>query len=258
MSLAAVEPCELLSWDTKFFGHRIARVRGHQLDEELATEVDRWAAENQIECCYFLSRTDHPTTLRTAGLHAFLPVDIRVTLEGGVQCETKFASPKGVEVRTFCASDVPALQTLARASHRETRFFVDSRFPRNRAEDLYAAWIQLECDGRAATVLVAVSDTNFPLGYVSCHFDDRRRRGELGLVGVAREARGRGVGKALVSAAVHWLSGKGSSKVAVVTQGNNIAAQRLYQRCGFATCEVQLWFHKWFPTSVEESAISST
>jgi hypothetical protein len=34
--------------------------------------------------------------------------------------------------------------------------------------------------------------------------------------------------------------------VLVVTQGRNYAAQRLYQRNQFRTCEVQLWYHKWY------------
>ena len=33
----------------------------------------------------------------------------------------------------------------------------------------------------------------------------------------------------------------------VVTQGRNIAGQRLYQRCGFLTRSVELWYHKWYP-----------
>jgi len=33
----------------------------------------------------------------------------------------------------------------------------------------------------------------------------------------------------------------------VVTQGRNLAAQRLYQRNGFVTASLQLWYHRWFP-----------
>jgi hypothetical protein len=34
--------------------------------------------------------------------------------------------------------------------------------------------------------------------------------------------------------------------VKTVTQGRNIPAQRTYQRCGFQTAAVQLWYHRWF------------
>jgi ribosomal protein S18 acetylase RimI-like enzyme len=33
--------------------------------------------------------------------------------------------------------------------------------------------------------------------------------------------------------------------VSVVTQGRNVAAQRLYQRAGFVTASTQLWYHRW-------------
>jgi ribosomal protein S18 acetylase RimI-like enzyme len=37
----------------------------------------------------------------------------------------------------------------------------------------------------------------------------------------------------------------GVQRVSVVTQGRNVAAQKLYQSCGFTTCSVQLWYHWW-------------
>ncbi len=43
-----------------------------------------------------------------------------------------------------------------------------------------------------------------------------------------------------------WLSDLDFDRVNVVTQGKNIPAQRAYQRCGFITRSVELWFHKWF------------
>jgi hypothetical protein len=33
-----------------------------------------------------------------------------------------------------------------------------------------------------------------------------------------------------------------------VTQGRNLAAQRLYQRTGFLIRDLQLWYHKWYLT----------
>ena len=38
----------------------------------------------------------------------------------------------------------------------------------------------------------------------------------------------------------------------VVTQGRNVAAQRLYQSAGFRTAAVQLWHHCWFTHGVAE------
>ena len=136
---------------------------------------------------------------------------------------------------------------MARAVHGETRFFKDSHFPRQRAEDLYSTWITLEVQGRAKIVWVAASVANQPLGYISCHLDPVRQEGQIGLVGVSPEIRGRGIGKNLVLTAMDWFRAQGAHVVTVVTQGNNRAAQRLYQQCGFLSRDLQLWYHKWYP-----------
>ncbi|GAA4996539.1 GNAT family N-acetyltransferase [Kitasatospora paranensis] len=52
---------------------------------------------------------------------------------------------------------------------------------------------------------------------------------------VAAEARGRGVGRALVEAACAAAHGTGARRVTLRVLGGNTAARRLYERCGFRT-----------------------
>jgi ribosomal protein S18 acetylase RimI-like enzyme len=40
----------------------------------------------------------------------------------------------------------------------------------------------------------------------------------------------------------------------VVTQGRNIASQRLYQKHGFVTQSIQLWYHRWTSAGTRGSA----
>lgn len=91
------------------------------------------------------------------------------------------------------------------------------------------------------------SGANQPLGYVSCHLDPVKHEGLIGLVGVDAEFRGKGIGRNLVLAAMAWFGTQAAREVKVVTQGNNRAAQRLYQQCGFLSSDLQLWYHKWYP-----------
>jgi ribosomal protein S18 acetylase RimI-like enzyme len=250
MNVPAPAPCESLPWDTEFFRCRIARVCGDTLKQEQAVEIDEWSRNNRIRGLYFLSRVDDPATIQTAEKHGFGLVDIRVTLERAVvnlHDSTRFAPPAGIGIRPVQPNDLPGLQAMARTGHTGTRFFSDSHFPRQRAEELYSTWITLESQGRAQIVLVAASAANQPLGYVSCHLDPVRREGQIGLVGVSPEVRGGGIGKNLVLAAIGWFRTQGVQEVTVVTQGNNRAAQRLYQQCGFLNRKLQLWYHKWYP-----------
>lgn len=84
-------------------------------------------------------------------------------------------------------------------------------------------------------------------GFVACLIDGTV--GSIGLLGVADNARGLGVGHTMIISALDWFRMQGCTSVQVVTQGRNIAAQRLYQRCGFITLSVQLWYHLWLDTN---------
>jgi dTDP-4-amino-4,6-dideoxy-D-galactose acyltransferase len=250
MSAPEPVPCELLPWDTEFFRCRIARVCGETLRPEQVEPIDDWSRRNRIQGLYFLARADDPVTLRTVGQHGFSLVDIRLTFEHKVMPARDLAGsdPRaGTRIRPATAGDVTGLQAIARTAHTATRFFNDSHFPRQRAEDFYSTWIALEVQGRAQIVLVAATSADQPVGYVSCHLEPVPRRGQIGLVGVSAEFRGQGIGKNLVLAAMDFFGTLDVREVTVVTQGNNLAAQRLYQQCGFLSRDLQLWYHKWYP-----------
>ncbi len=42
------------------------------------------------------------------------------------------------------------------------------------------------------------------------------------------------------------ISKNGVKIVSVVTQGRNIAPQKLYQKCGFISYSTMIWYHRWF------------
>ncbi len=242
-----MEVCQFLPWDTDFFGRRIARATVHRLNPETAKSILEWCMTHAVECVYFLADSDHAETVRLAEDYGFRIVDIRVTL----QCDTRdrltrisndLSQPVGV--RHWRQSDIPALQAIARTSYGDSRFYFDPCFPISSCEALYETWIKRSCEGYADAVLVGEVN-NQPVGYVSCHLINDTPRGQIGLVGVGSQVRGRGLGQTLIDHSLRWFAEHDVEVVEVVTQGRNIAAQRLYQRCGFLTHSVQLWYHKW-------------
>jgi len=244
--------CHLQTWDTEFFRLRIARVCGDTLNEVQVPAIDNWSRNQRIQGLYFLARADDPATILTAGSHGFVLVDIRITLvcvpNPGKQ-EARLDPSANITLRPFQAGDMAALEAIAREVHGDTRFFRDSHFPRKRAEELYAAWIRQDALGKARVVWVAASADNDPLGYISCHVDSALRRGQIGLVGVSPQARRKGIGKRLVLTALDSFWATGVDSITVVTSGSNLAAQRLYQQCGFLIQDLQLWYHKWYQGS---------
>lgn len=237
-------PCFLLEWDSAFFGFRVAQVSGDVLSTTGGQAILEWSQAHAIRCLYFLANASSSETADAAHELGFKMVDLRIQF--GLDKGRGTATATKVKLRTARAADVPTLKSIARCAHRDSRFFFDSNFPRTRTEDLFSTWIATDCTGRANRAFVISGEDGMPVGYITCNLDKDSNTGRISLVGVAREARGKGFGKALVSSALEWFWSVGVEKVAVVTQARNLAAQRLYQAMGFRTEEVKIWYHRWF------------
>ncbi|MGO9829581.1 MAG: GNAT family N-acetyltransferase [Myxococcaceae bacterium] len=230
-----------LSWDSAFFGLRIARLETRQLFPTDIAGIEAWCSQERIDCLYFLTDASEPESAAVAEAAGFERVDQRVTLaiaplSGGSRL------PRHV-TRLATGDDVSALEHIAGEAHRQTRFFNDVHFPRERCAELYRTWIRNDCSGAADAVWLC-QDAKGPVGYVSCHLR-ASTLGEIGLLGVIERARGQKYGQTLVATALSWLHEEGCTKAQVVTQGNNLPARRLYEAAGFALTSSQFWYHRW-------------
>ncbi|HTQ78680.1 MAG TPA: GNAT family N-acetyltransferase [Thermoanaerobaculia bacterium] len=229
--------CRFLPWDSEFFGVRIGSVLPHRLDAETLAAVRLFEQENAIDCLYFLADLDDAETLRQAEDAGFRLVDLRVTLER----RGPPPPPAAAEIRPAEERDLPILRALARESHTDSRFYYDGHFSRERCAALYEAWIENSVRGWADRVLVPEIDGR-AAGYITCH---RAGPPRIGLLAVHPTAQGRGVGGALIRAALAGFAAEGIERVSVVTQGRNVRAQRAYQHHGFTTAAIELWYHGW-------------
>lgn len=208
-------------------------------DAEFAA-ADEWCAENRVACLYYLCPSSERDSARLACGRGFECVDVRVDLE----TEPSNADGRGGSVRLFQPGDLAALRAIARASHTDSRFYADPRFPRAACDRLYGIWIEKSCAGDAGAVWVA-EESGSAAGYITCHKEDGGI-GRIGLLAVRSDLRGRGAGRELVAGAMAWFAEQGCSGVRVATQAGNGGALRFYGRAGFRPVEVGLWFHKWY------------
>jgi dTDP-4-amino-4,6-dideoxy-D-galactose acyltransferase len=74
---------------------------------------------------------------------------------------------------------------------------------------------------------------------------DKNERGDIGLLAVAADKRGQGLGIQIVNGALQEFKAKGYELAQVVTQQDNIPACRLYERCGFTVEKVENFYHFW-------------
>jgi dTDP-4-amino-4,6-dideoxy-D-galactose acyltransferase len=234
--------CQLLPWDSDFFGVRIARVNGDRMTSEMMATALAWCDAHKVDCLYFLATTEDAETTRTVEQDRFQLVDMRITLETKLEPDTPTAMADSI--RLYQAHDLKALKAIARYNHTDTRFYYDSHFDRAACDRLYEVWIEKSCLGDAQAVIVG-NRGGAAVAYITCHIA-ADGTGKIGLVGVGQGYQGEGIGGGLVSGALAWFAQQGVSHITVVTQGRNVRAQRLYQRYGFITRSVQLWYHRWF------------
>jgi dTDP-4-amino-4,6-dideoxy-D-galactose acyltransferase len=241
--------CEFLEWDSKFFGIRIARVTGHRLDAERSAEIALAVRDQSIDCLYFLAEQERET-IQFAELQGFQLINVRVTLAARL-LNTYAGTWNDDGIREAAPADIPALREIAGRSYTDSRFYQDGRFPAFLCDEMYRGWIEKSCHGYADIVLVAEQDAK-PSGYICCHLKEDGS-GQIGLMGAAGGMKNQAVVRQLVHHALCWFQEREVRDVMVVTQGNNITAQRLYQRSGFLTRGTQLWYHLW-PSGREAAA----
>jgi ribosomal protein S18 acetylase RimI-like enzyme len=74
-------------------------------------------------------------------------------------------------------------------------------------------------------------------------------------ISVEPEYRGEGIGRALMSRAIEWAKAKGFPGMMLETQDNNVAACRLYERCGFQLRGFDTHLYKANDPGTEEIAL---
>ncbi len=239
MNPTAAHNFQKLAWDSDHFGLKIGRAASS--GEDTPQRAVEWALATRLDCLYLLADAHDAATLRSAADAGFRLVDIRVTLSADIPR----AEPQA-GIRIADPSDLPFLSRLAARSHQNSRFYADGRFPMERCDALFAAWIERSCtDPNFAGVVFVADAGGEPVAYITCTIS--QGVGGIGLVAVDESHRGRGLGGALLKQAHAWFRAQGASRAQVVTQGANTKALRMYERAGFNVETVQLWFHWWRP-----------
>lgn len=244
MSENTKAPVVYLQWDSDFFQKRIGRVTSNHLDRNEALLVNLWAAENKMDCLYYLSdgsRDSSPWEAEKDGYHL---MDLRVTFFIDLErADLEEENPLKIEI--VSAQDLPDVKRMAGQFHGLSRFFADPHFDRELCQKMYEIWIERDATQPERFLWVNKQD-DCVSGYTSASIDRLSNSAEIGLVGVNAKFRGQGIGRKLQVAVLRELKQLGMRQVEVVTQGRNIAAQNLYTRSGYALKSIDLWYHKWF------------
>jgi ribosomal protein S18 acetylase RimI-like enzyme len=233
-----------LQWDSDFFGLPVASLDGGHLLAENSKVVFDWCRKEKIRCLYFLANGTDSQTLQCAYEKGFQFIDVRFEME----CDLRNILPSKVSklvIQPVTKKEkLDYILALARKSHTDSRFFKDLNFDRLKCEELYEKWIYRDFDKGNILGFYPEGENNIK-GYISFTMEspDVAR---VGLIAVEDAYRGREVGLELLNNSIANSKKLNAKKMTVVTQATNTSAVRLYEKAGFRTSNVKLWFHKWF------------
>ena len=249
---------EVLDWDSEFFRRRIARIYPTKLTESILSYSLEKALNAQIDCLFFLCDLNDPTSILLVEKAGFHLVDVRVTLSCEVLSILSTYQDSKIKSRIGNPEDLDELTEISEDFFQLSRYYFDGNFPKDKCKEFYQDWITKSVSGNFDDIVFVAEIGEEIVGFITCKRASRNL-GRIGLVGVKKEKTSIGIGNVLMDAAFCWFAEQDVASIEVVTQGRNIAAQRLYQKNGFKVQKSELWYHKWMKSTephIDESGKS--
>lgn len=235
----------ILEWDSDFFGYGVGRILPSRLTpEELKATLESMKSEN-VTLVYWPSDPEDPGSQEAARRCGGFLADRKVTYVVDLErISDQLTEEKNKAIREYTDGRTnDELDALAIRSGIHSRYKVDPNIGDAQFEKLYKLWILGSVNGTLAEKVFVFMDEGKIAGMVTVGM--KNGRGEIGLIAVHESMRGRSVGVHLTRAAQKWAVARGCRHAQVVTQGNNPAACKLYEKCGYHIESTVNYYHIW-------------
>jgi dTDP-4-amino-4,6-dideoxy-D-galactose acyltransferase len=142
------------------------------------------------------------------------------------------------------AADHSGIVDLAKRAFRYSRFHLDPQISNTVAGQIKGDWMANCCDERRGDRVLVARQADQPIGFLAALLAQESNHlvATIDLIAVDDQARGRGIGRSLVSAFMQTYRDQ-CSLFRVGTQVANLPALRLYQSLGFSIVRSQYLLH---------------
>lgn len=229
-----MKPYERLNWDSDFFGFEVYRIQDG--DADIAQCLSELKGRARLVYLAAAGETGADLLERYNGRLA----DLKTTFEKNVG-EPAVLSPFIGTYTTHPPEE--ALVRLGIESGVYSRFKTDDNFEEGKYRELYRLWVVNSVSRQIAKEVLVYRQQEELSGLIT--LGEKGGKGDIGLVAVDPASRGKGVGMALMAAAEAWSHAQGYRQLQVVTQGANIPACKLYQKCGYHIARIEYFYHFW-------------
>jgi ribosomal protein S18 acetylase RimI-like enzyme len=169
------------------------------------------------------------------------------------------ALPEGgtLKIRIYQPGDSEFMEFIAPRAFMGlglARYAIDHELDRERVADYYrseaAGYAGRVESGDGDMAIFTAEDEGKVVGYIVMEVE-RPRTDQFGIpwgrvvsLAVDPDRQFRGTGKSLVARGLEWLSDRGVEYAEVLTDQNNVAAQRAYEACGFRAVYASITFSR--------------
>ena len=231
---------QLLTWDTKFFEIQTGRIIPTSLQENHLASILTEMRQKGFQLVYWAS--DHQYAYDFQPYSGIL-ADKKTTFEINLQNINLDSLPLPKTEPYSSSLPFSQLEKLAVQSGFFSRFARDDSFPHEKFTALYKTWIRKSVSGEMANEVLVIRKNNHIAGMIT--LSNKNGVGNIGLISVEEEFRGRKFGQQLVCDGQRWFIQNGCHTAHVVTQGNNLPACRLYEKCGYQKIKIEFYYHFW-------------
>ena len=234
-----------LKWDSDFWGINIGYISCLKMTPNIEKNIKSFVKKENISMLQYLCNCHDKYSVMTAEGSGYSFVDIRLTYEQFLSNDIQPVGDCEYNVRKARNQDIDELKKLTQNIYNLSRYYYDANFERSKVEEFYSGWIEKAVLGKFDDFAYILCKKDQPVGFCSVKLQGGNSA-SIGIFGMSNACSGKGLAKYLLDSTLLYLKKNNIKYISVVTQGRNYAAQRLYQRCGFITKSVELWYHKWF------------
>lgn len=223
---------ELSSFDTEILGFKTAKITHIDSSDDKdvinrsISDLKKDLKNHRITYITYRLSADDYSMIQTLEENGFILVDSLLTLATNLTISQRNDFPY---ILKAAQEDYPQIIDLAGSIFRGvSRYYHDPIIPTEKGDIIYRTWMKNSLEGSVADVVFVWKDEKGILGFITL-----QKKGQIPLIAVSEKARGKGIGKKMIFAALDTFTSWGLDRAVIETQTTNIQALGLYYSCGF-------------------------
>lgn len=235
---------EILSWDSDFFGIKVAKTNLTDNISEKIDEVMNFIFENNASLVYHFQNPLNKNDVFCLHKNGFIITDEKVILKSKIikNYTRKINNISAVDFSKD-TDNIDELYNINDLTSDISRYAYDEKISADKIKQLYRLWIYNGINNDFCDKTIVYKFENKIVGFIMLKF--KGKDANISLIGVNSEYRRLGIGSKLIDRALEYLSDNDFENIYVETQFRNVKALNLYISNGFIIDNTLLIYHKW-------------